>query len=47
MIIRRIINKALFEMYRFLHPQVWGKRLQINGIPTITDFSGLKIGMDV
>ena len=47
MSIRRIVNKAHREIYRVLHPQIWKKRLQINGNPTITDISNLEIGKDV
>ena len=43
----RILNKIAREFYRLIHPSIWGKRLQINGIPIITNFRNLKIGMDV
>ena len=45
MSIRRIVNKAHREIYRVLHPQIWKKRLQINCITTITDFSNFEIGI--
>lgn len=45
--VRRIANKIRCEIYRFLHPCIWGKRLQINGIPIITDFSRIELGTDV
>lgn len=45
--IYRIYNKILRELYRFRHPLLWGKRLQINGIPQIYEYKKLKIGKDV
>lgn len=43
----RIINKIIRELYRMLHPLLWGKNLQINGIPKIYDIKKLKIGDNV
>lgn len=47
MTVARIIDKTHRELYRIFHPQVWGKRLQINGIPRITDYRNIKIGVNV
>lgn len=44
---KKIINKAYREFYRVVHPFLWGKRLQINGIPKITGESNLSLGYDV
>lgn len=43
----RIIDKTLRELYRLFHPALWGKKLQINGIPRIYDISKLSIGRNV
>ena len=47
MTIQRLINKGKREIYRLLHPSIWGKRLQINGVPSINGISNLKLGLDV
>ena len=47
MIIGRVFNKALREVYRIFHPRLWGKRLQINGVPKITSINNLHLGYDV
>ncbi len=31
----RIVNKLVRELYRLFHPILWGKKIQINGIPQI------------
>ena len=43
----RLLDKAKRELYRATHPALWGKRLQINGIPSISGLKCLKLGMDV
>lgn len=43
----KILDKSIREMYRLLHPMLWGKGLQINGIPVITNYGNLKLGKDV
>lgn len=43
----RVRKKILYELFRLLHPQLWNKSLQINGIPEIAYISGLKIGTNV
>lgn len=45
--LRRYINKCYRELYRMCHPSLWGKRLQINGVPKITEMNKLNLGMDV
>lgn len=45
--IYRIFDKLFREIYRFFHPYLWGKRLQINGVPRILDLKNMNIGMDV
>jgi len=45
--ITRIFNKFFRESYKLLRPKLWGKSLQINGIPTIGNFELLKLGRDV
>ena len=44
---KKVLDKITREVYRLLHPILWKKRLQINGIPSITNFKKLKIGKDV
>lgn len=43
----RIKNKILCEIYRLSHPSLWGKKLQINGIPEILSINKLNIGENV
>ena len=43
----KLIDKAARELYRLFHPAVWGKKLQINGIPKITELHNLELGMNV
>lgn len=45
--ITRIFNKFLRESYKLLRPKLWGKSVQINGIPTIGNIERLKFGRDV
>lgn len=45
--IYKIYSKICREIYRLKHPSLWGKRLQINGIPKISNYSKLKLGRDV
>ena len=47
MILIKIFGKIARELYRLLHPSLWGKNLQINGIPRIYDIKGLKLGKNV
>ena len=46
MLLHRLFSKIVRELYRLIHPALWGKRLQINGIPTITNPKNFMIGMD-
>ena len=43
----RIFNKCIRELYRFFHPRLWGKAMQINGLPRIYDIRHLSIGSNV
>lgn len=43
----RIFDKLIRELYRAMHPYLWHKRLQINGIPRIERADRLTIGKDV
>ncbi|MEY8410083.1 acyltransferase [Lachnospiraceae bacterium 62-26] len=45
--ISRVLDKLKRELYRLYHPKLWNKRLQLNGIPTISGMSNLKLGHDV
>ena len=42
-----IINKGFRELYRLCHPAIWGKKVQINGIPRIYDIRKLDLGKNV
>lgn len=42
----RVIDKTLRELYRLFHPIIWGKRVQINGIPRIYG-ENLILGKDI
>lgn len=44
-LLHRIPNKIIREVYRFSHPCLWGKRLQINGVPEITNLRQVDFGM--
>ena len=43
----RLFIKVKSEGYRLFHKELWGKRVQINGIPRVTGRDALKIGYDV
>ena len=43
----RLVDKFQRELYRLFHPVLWGKNIQINGIPRIYDIKHLKIGRNV
>lgn len=43
-IIGKVLNKCYREFYRATHPFLWGKRIQINGVPCITGSKNLSIG---
>ena len=45
--IGKIFDKIIRELYRLFHPQIWGKQLQINGIPRIYDIKNLTLGKNV
>lgn len=45
--IRRILNKLHREVYLLLHPALWNKRVQIQGIPKIGNIKRLSLGTDV
>lgn len=45
--IGRLFDKAKRELYRATHPALWGKGLQINGIPSIIGFENLTLGQEV
>ena len=44
---RKLLSKLYRELYRLFHPRIWGKRLQINGIPYIVGSENLILGFDV
>lgn len=46
-IIKRISSKITREIWRMLHPQIWGCKLQINGIPEIIGNKKLKLGKNI
>lgn len=43
----KIFDKSCRELYRLFHPSLWGKSLQINGIPRIYGINKLKLGKNV
>lgn len=43
----RIVTKLIRELYRLFHPRLWGKNIQINGIPKIYDIKKLIIGKNI
>ena len=43
----RIIDKIIRELYRIFHPSLWGKRVQINGIPRIYAIHNISFGNNV
>ena len=43
----RLFIKITSEVYRLFHKELWGKRVQINGIPRITGRDKLDVGYDV
>ena len=43
----KIIDKTIRELYRLVHPQLWGKNIQINGVPRIYDINKLKLGNNI
>lgn len=43
----RILNKLRRESYKLFRPILWGRSLQINGIPTIGNIKRLELGYDV
>ena len=43
----RLIGKIKRMTYLFLHPQLWGKEIQLSGIPKIWHINGLHIGRHV
>ena len=45
--IERLFSKIKREIYRLFHPGLWRKKLQINGIPCISDYKNIKFGMNV
>lgn len=45
--IDRMKSKLNREIYLLLHPTLWRKRIQLNGIPKIFCFSKLEIGENV
>ena len=45
--IKHIIDKVHTELYLLMHPALWGRDLQINGIPTIGNIENLVLGRDV
>lgn len=40
----KIFDKIKRELWRATHPQIWGKELQINGVPIITGYKKLQLG---
>lgn len=45
--IARIFNKLVHLGYYYTHPFLWGKNVQINGIPKIGNPNRLQIGEHV
>lgn len=45
--LERILDKINREIYRVSHPLLWGKHLQINGVPKITQMDKLELGKHV
>lgn len=43
----RLISKIKRELWRSVHPRIWGRNLQINGIPSISGEGDLIIGEHV
>ncbi len=43
----RIMDKFRREFWRLRHPQIWGRNLQVNGIPIITGYKKLLLGKNV
>lgn len=43
----KVIDKLQRELYRLFHPKLWGKNLQINGLPKIYDIKHLRLGRNV
>ena len=43
----RILNKLRRESYKLFRPILWGRSLQINGIPTIGNIKRLELGYEV
>lgn len=43
----KVLDKLTRELYRLFHPSLWGKKLQINGIPRIYGIRKLKLGKNV
>ncbi len=47
MILIRVVDKVIRELYLFFHPRLWGKNFQLNGIPRIYDIKHLRVGKNV
>lgn len=45
--IKRIFNKIKRLAYYYSHPFLWGKNVQINGIPTIGNPKNFQLGKHV
>ena len=45
--IRRLLNKLHREFYLLVHPALWYKRVQIQGVPKIGNIKRLQLGRDV
>lgn len=43
----KIFDKLKRELYRFIHPFLWNKKIQINGVPKITSPKQLKLGYNI
>ena len=46
-IIIRVLDKVHRELYLLVHPALWFKKVQIQGIPKIGNIERLSIGRDV
>ena len=44
LMVYRIIEKCIRELYLFAHPKLWGHKVHINGIPRIENIENLTIG---
>ena len=43
----RMVIKLSTTFYKILHPCLWYKKIQLNGVPNITSINNLKLGTNV